>query len=70
MNKDGWHTVKGYDVYVEDGKVVRGTAGEGVNYRTVYPYIAAEGGGWVNASKTLTLSALRKHLNKRTAKFF
>lgn len=36
--KDGWHTILGYDVYVENNKVLRGTLGEGSTYRTAYPY--------------------------------
>ena len=36
--KDGWHTILGYDVYVENNKVMRGTLGEGSTYRTAYPY--------------------------------
>ena len=37
---DGWHDVKNSSLsfYVEDGKVLRGTAGEGASCRSVYPY--------------------------------
>ena len=37
---DGWHEVKNSSLsfYVEDGKVLRGTTGEGTSYRPVYPY--------------------------------
>lgn len=34
--KDGWHKIKGMDVYVEDGKVVRGTKQNG--QLTAWPY--------------------------------
>ena len=34
--KDGWHRVYGHDVYVEDGRVLRGTTVDGQN--TTYPY--------------------------------
>lgn len=34
--KDGWHRVYGHDVYVEDGRVLRGTTTDGQN--TTYPY--------------------------------
>lgn len=36
--KNGWHKILGYDVYIEDNKVLRGTLGEGSTYRTAYPY--------------------------------
>ena len=38
--KDGWHEVKAekLSIYVENGKLIRGTIGEGANCRTVYPY--------------------------------
>lgn len=36
--KDGWHTILGYDVYVENNRILRGTLGEGSTYRTAYPY--------------------------------
>lgn len=35
---DGWHTVKGYRVEVEDGYIIRGHRCEGVSYRTTHPY--------------------------------
>jgi hypothetical protein len=38
--RDGWHDAKeeGLSFYVENGRLKRGTIGEGVNCRTVYPY--------------------------------
>ncbi len=36
--KNGWHKILGYDVYIEDNKVLRGTLGDGVTYRSVNPY--------------------------------
>ena len=36
--KDGWHNILGYNVYIENNKVLRGTLGEGSTYRTAYPY--------------------------------
>lgn len=32
--KDGWHVIADYQVYIEDGKVIRGIA----NGEPVYPY--------------------------------
>lgn len=34
--KDGWHTIKDNDVYIEDGLIVRGTSKDGQH--TTYPY--------------------------------
>lgn len=38
--QEGWNEVQGImiNIFVEEGKVVRGTAGDGVHYHTVYPY--------------------------------
>lgn len=33
--KDGWHRIKGYEIYVKNGRVMRGMVGGG----TVYPYL-------------------------------
>lgn len=44
--KDGWHSIDGLDIFVEDGKVLRGIR----NDRTVYPYIPSSEGGIDNAS--------------------
>ena len=61
--KTGWHTVKGYEVYVEDDKVMRGIGKE----VTVYPYsYLKEYNSYTNASGELTLSAFRSRLNRGT----
>lgn len=65
--KDGWHKVAGYDVYIENGLIVRGTIGTGYDYRTAYPYIAAKDGGWDNASRELTPEAFRARVRRGTA---
>ena len=38
--KDGWHDAKNEKLsfYVENGRLIRGTIGEGANCRTIYPY--------------------------------
>ena len=36
--RDGWHRIKGYDVYVENGRVVRGELGHGMHVVTAFPY--------------------------------
>jgi hypothetical protein len=40
--RDGWHIVNGWNVYVEDGYVVRGVSSDGK--RPLYLYEAAHGG--------------------------
>lgn len=53
--KDGWHVIAGHDVYVEDGKVLRGLSTD--KQRTVYPYRAVRD-GWNNDSG-LSVGAFR-----------
>lgn len=41
INHDGWYDLdeNGFlSVYIEDGRVVRGTAHDGIGIRTTYPY--------------------------------
>ena len=63
---NGWHIIKGYNVYVEDGYIVRGVRRYDLSYCTVYPYIPSKYGGWDNASKELTVSAFRSRLARGT----
>lgn len=46
--KDGWHKLAGYEVYVEDGYVIRGVVSEfhGLSQHSVYPYERCIYGGW------------------------
>lgn len=72
--KDGWHTVKcgpwaTRDVYIENGKVLRGLAPSetGMGLKPIYPYHACKakyGGGWDIC--TPTLDALRAGLRRGT----
>lgn len=58
--KDGWHSISGYDVFIENGKVMRGTLGSGTNYRPVYPYKHFLGDrGWYNVSGQIIANAFR-----------
>ena len=69
--KDGWHTITGYDVFVEDGRVVRGTAGSGYNLHTVYPYRYNRGlRCWVNVSRQISVDALRAGIRRETMGMF
>lgn len=49
----------GMSIWVDDetGKVTRGTKGDGVDYRAVYPYKRANG-GWDNCSGEYTLNQI------------
>lgn len=66
--EDGWYVACGYNVYVEDGVVVRGTKTSytRIGEETAYPYIAAKGGGW-DLCQSLTLNALRARMRRGTA---
>jgi hypothetical protein len=46
--KDGWHKIQGYEVYVENNKVIRGLKENGT--LPAYPYKTAKDGGWDNAA--------------------
>ena len=46
---DGWHTISGYDCYMEDGRVLRAKIGKGSDQRTGYPYRRTRDGGWTEA---------------------
>ena len=59
--KDGWHTVYGYDVYVEGGQVKRGI----VKGSTAYPCRKSIYGGW-SVDTHMTLDALRAGLSRET----
>ena len=61
ITKDGWHTVYGYKVYVEDGRVKRAVA----NGVTAYPYRTCKYGGW-DIDTHMTLDALRAGLSRET----
>lgn len=63
MKKNGWYKVYSDDVYVEDGKVIRGVR-SGV---TCYPYEYSKTDDcWVNVSGKATLSAYRTGRKKGT----
>ena len=66
--KDGWHKVHEKDVYVENGKVVRGVTKDANNSEvTCYPYEYSEDHGcWINISGEITLPAYRAGYKKGT----
>lgn len=63
---DGWHTISGYNVYVEGGKVLRGLSSD--KQKTVYPFRAARD-GWDNDSG-LSVDAFRAGVRRGTITMF
>lgn len=68
MTKDGWHKVYNENVYVENGKVVRGVALDHNGSKvTTYPYeYSKDNDCWINISGKVTLSAYRAGHKKGT----
>lgn len=66
--KDGWHTVYGKSVFVENGKIIYGVTKDGNNSEvTCYPYeYNKDYNCWVNISGKVTLSAYRVGYNRGT----
>lgn len=42
--RDGWHTIAGYEVYVEDGFIVRGISDD--HQKPLYVYRSVRSGGY------------------------
>lgn len=63
---DGWHKIEGYDVYVENGRVMHGVSYNGT--RTTYPYVHNfNDGGLDNVSGSITANAFRSRVRRGTA---
>lgn len=60
--QNGWFMVYGYEVMVDEGKVVRGMR----SGRAVYPYTACKTGGW-DKNTGLSLAAFRARMARGTA---
>lgn len=60
---NGWHKAKGYDVYIEDGRIIRGLSADGK--KTTYPYRKCRSGDWVNASG-ISIDAFRAGCRRGT----
>lgn len=65
--KDGWHVIYGRDVYVEGGKVVRGTKNDG--QLPAYPYRSAKEGGWCR-EYGMSVSAFAAGVKRGTVELF
>lgn len=47
MRKDGWHSINDVtDVYIEDGKILRGARRDGIEYNPVRPFKICKDGTW------------------------
>ena len=64
--KDGWRAICGWDVYIEDGFVVRGVS-SGPDVVPVYPYRKDRHGGW-NSCSGLTVAAFRAGVKRGTVR--
>ena len=64
--KDGWHTIMGYDVYVEDGKVLRGTKDNG--QLPAYVYRAGKRGWELDC--VVSVAAFRAGVRRGTIRMF
>lgn len=64
--KDGWHKVLGYDVYVENGKVMRCLVSHSSGYRTAYPYRDEPYYNCMGICIGISLDALRAGLKRGT----
>lgn len=62
--KDGWHTLCGKFVYVEDGRVLRGVSSRDWDQRTTWPYRVCRD-GCTNCSG-ITVDAFRSGFRRET----
>lgn len=66
--KDGWHTICGHDVYVEDGFIIRGIKQSGQDKLTAWVYRSA-GHGWSREDR-ITPDAFRAGWKRGTIRLF
>lgn len=60
---DGWHNVYGYEIYTEDGCIVRGKSADGK--KTTYPYRKCRSGGW-DIATGISVGAFRLGVQRGT----
>ena len=66
MISDGWHTIAGYYVYIEDGYITRGLKGiEGVYQTAGYIYRKLKSGGW-GKETAVSVAAFRAGVKRGT----
>lgn len=68
--KDGWHKIAGFNIFVENGRVMRGIRHD-INGSevTAYPYRASKNGGWDNDAG-LTVEAFKAGVRRGTVTLF
>lgn len=65
--KDGWHKICGYDVYVENDRVLRGTKANGT--LPAYVYRRVDERRWDN-NCGITVNAFRSGVRRGTIRMF
>lgn len=65
--KDGWHKICGYDVYVENDRVLRGTKANGT--LPAYVYRSCKTGGWYS-NGGITVNAFRSGVRRGSIRMF
>ena len=65
--KDGWHKIAGYDVYVDNGYIKRGTKDNG--RLTAWPYRSGKDGGW-DLDQYMTPDSFRRKVKNGSAAMF
>lgn len=49
--RDGWHTLQGYQVYIQNNQILRGLkSDQNGSELTAYPYRISKYGGWDNCT--------------------
>ena len=69
--KDGWHTICGHSVLVEDGKVRRGVAEVNGERNAVYPYRwSGKPHNCFVSDQNMSVDAFRSAVKRGTAQMF
>lgn len=66
-SKDGWYTVCGYEVYIEDGKILRGISSD--HQKPTWVYRHAKTDGW-DREEAITPDAFRAGVRRGTIDMF
>ena len=62
--EDGWHTIRGYYVLVENGRIIRGMKKDrNKSLVPAYPYRKAQGGGY-DLCSGISVNTFRRHPDK------
>lgn len=63
--KNGWYKVLGYDVFLEDGFILRGILGKGNAQNPAYIYRRTKDGEWTKEER-ITEAAFRSGVKRGT----